>query len=175
KGEGVAKDLDKGFELYREYARIEKADADALIGNLYFFGDVVEQDYKKAKLHFERAIDNKQLTAANNLGEMYRLGTGVPQDIHKAISLYEVSIDWGGIIAMVNLSEIYLNGEGVAVNEKLGLSWLTKAAELGQNDAQYALGKRLIGNQDQVEGDKWIKQSAELGNEKALKYLNRSL
>ncbi|MGE6570444.1 hypothetical protein ACQKE9_18130 [Shewanella vesiculosa] len=50
-----------------------------------------------------------------------------------------------------------------------------KAAELGQSDAQCALETRLIANQDQAEGDKWIKQSAELGNKKALKYLNRSV
>ncbi|UJL42139.1 hypothetical protein KDH10_003255 [Shewanella vesiculosa] len=50
-----------------------------------------------------------------------------------------------------------------------------KAAELGQSDAQYALGTRLIANQDQAESDKWIKQSAKLGNKKARKYLNRSL
>ncbi|MFK3978101.1 hypothetical protein [Shewanella vesiculosa] len=50
-----------------------------------------------------------------------------------------------------------------------------KAAELGQSDAQYVLGTRFIANQDQAEGDKWIKQSAELGNKKARKYLNRSL
>jgi TPR repeat protein len=55
------------------------------------------------------------------------------------------------------------------------LSAPIKAAELGQSDAQYVLGTRFIANQDQAEGDKWIKQSAELGNKKARKYLNRSV
>ncbi|MBB1476823.1 hypothetical protein [Shewanella sp. SG41-3] len=55
------------------------------------------------------------------------------------------------------------------------MSATIKATELGLSDAQYVLETRFIANQDQAEGDKWIKQSAELGNKKALKYLNRSL
>ncbi|MCT8988455.1 tetratricopeptide repeat protein [Shewanella phaeophyticola] len=72
---------------------------------------------------------------------------------------------------MANLGEIYLNGEGVAVDRELGISWLTKAAERGQNDAQYLLGQGLITNQQQAAGEQWIKKSAEAGNKKAIQYL----
>ncbi|WP_281951267.1 tetratricopeptide repeat protein [Nitrosophilus kaiyonis] len=52
---------DKKFVLY----------ADNILGLMYFNGDGVLQDYKKAEVYFKKAIKNKITVAKCNLGNLY--------------------------------------------------------------------------------------------------------
>mgnify|MGYP000461833309 CR=1 FL=1 len=46
----------------------------------------MEQDYAKAIYWYEKAVENKEVLAFNNLGLMYKDGLGVEKDNAKAWS-----------------------------------------------------------------------------------------
>lgn len=58
-------------------------------GILYFNGNLVKKDYKKAKKHLTLASDNGSIRAKSLLGLMYHYGLGVKKNSHKALALYK--------------------------------------------------------------------------------------
>ncbi len=59
------------------------------LGELYFLGDMVEQDYEKALHYFNMFDGSVSFTKPYYLGEMYRIGKGMEKDISKAIECYK--------------------------------------------------------------------------------------
>ena len=61
------------------------ADAQYLLGGVYFIGEGVPQDYKTAVKWTTRAAEQGDVRAQSNLGSMYHQGQGVPQDDKTAV------------------------------------------------------------------------------------------
>ena len=61
------------------------------LGNCYYHGEGVEQDYGKAVAWYRKAVEREFLNpwAACQLGNCYRHGTGVEQDREQAIKWYK--------------------------------------------------------------------------------------
>lgn len=53
------------------------ADAQFWLGRMYYYGQVLPQDFKLAAMWYQRAAAQGQLKAMNNLGNLYRTGEGV--------------------------------------------------------------------------------------------------
>lgn len=82
------------------------------LGVIYFSGELVSQDYAKAKYWFEKAADNGVAYAMNNLGYMYKEGVGVTKDVTIAFQWYEKAVAKEDVTAMVELGYMYYYGEG---------------------------------------------------------------
>lgn len=67
------------------------ADAQYRLGDLYNFGYLVPQDYKKAALWFEKAAAQGHVGAQNDLGVHYESGNGVPRDDLRAYMWFYLS------------------------------------------------------------------------------------
>ncbi len=74
------------------------ADAQYLLGGVYFIGEGVPQDYKTAVKWTTLAAERGIASAQGNLGVMYAFGEGIPKD-------YVYAYMWGHIAAM-NGSEL---------------------------------------------------------------------
>ena len=61
------------------------ADAQFRLGRMYYYGQILPQDYKMAAMWYQRAAAQGQLKAMNNLGNLYRTGEGVTQDYTEAL------------------------------------------------------------------------------------------
>src|SRR2546425_9859263 len=90
------------------------ADAQFNLGELYFKGEGVPQDYAQARQWWEKAAAQGDAKAQNNLGWLYANGMGVPQDYAQARQWYEKAATQGHADAQVNLGEVYGRGEGGA-------------------------------------------------------------
>lgn len=55
----------------------------------------MEQDYAKAIYWYEKAVENKEVLAFNNLGLMYKGGLGVEKDNAKALELLKMGSELG--------------------------------------------------------------------------------
>ena len=66
------------------------------LGNMYYLGEGVEQDCKKAMLYYHKAIQSNgyNAVAAFNLGELYETGKCVKKDLKHAAKWYSKSLDW---------------------------------------------------------------------------------
>ena len=133
----------------------------------------VEQDYTKAKEWFEKAAEQGNANAQNNLGNLYENGLGVEKDYTKAKEWYEKAAERGVATAQYNLGFLYHRGLGVEQDYTKAKKWYEKAAEQGNATAQEHLGFIYIfglGTEINYEiAEKLFRRSYNNGN-KSIKY-----
>lgn len=138
------------------------------LGRMYHFGHFVSVDYSKAKTWYEKAVENGDAGAMNNIGVLYNNGEGVAQDYHIAKEWYKKAADKGNALAMRNLGLLYDNDEGVAQDYQKAREWYEKAAEKGDATAMNNLGI-LYDNgegvaQDHHKARDWYEKAVKKGN-----------
>ncbi len=78
------------------------AKAQYLVGEGYFGGFGVHQDYKKAFEWYQKAANQGHIDAQNNLGRMYLEGNGVRQNKAKAKEIFSKTCDDGDQVGCDN-------------------------------------------------------------------------
>jgi len=73
---------------------------------MYYSGEGVEMDKRKAFNYFELAADQGNPHAQFNLGIMYYSGEGVEMDKRKAFNYYKLAADHGHPDALLVIAEI---------------------------------------------------------------------
>ncbi|KAI9334528.1 kinase-like domain-containing protein [Obelidium mucronatum] len=124
------------------------------LGDMYFYGQGVAQDYTKAVEWYSLAANEGNAAAQFNLGTMYRDGTGVVQDYSIAVELFTLAANQGDAAAQFALAVMYENGQGVAPDHAKAVEWYTLAANQGFTFAQtrlsfmYENGRGIAKNED---------------------------
>ncbi|MBR2571639.1 MAG: SEL1-like repeat protein [Clostridia bacterium] len=151
----------------RKAAELGDPDAQFRLGNMYYFGRDVAQDYPEAAKWWRRAAEQGHAGAQANLGWLYERGYGVSQSYEEAAKWYRKAAEQGNMKAQFNLGVLYENGNGVAQNYEEAAKWYRKAAEQGNMNAQFNLGVLYAnGNgvaQNYEEAVKWYRKAAEQG------------
>ena len=182
-GGGYAQDFGKGLEAaqrgnyavaYWEWTvAAEQGDAVAqlFLGQMFFEGLGVLQDYKVAKMWFEKSASNNISMAQNNLGSIYENGKGVAQDLQKAAIWYQKAAVQGDKNAQFNLGLMYEQGKGVAQDQEEAVQWFRQAAEQGNMMAQNNLGSIYENGkgvaQDLQKAAIWYQKAAVQGDKNA--------
>ena len=122
--------------------RAEQGNAEAqnLVGEIYFLGKGVIQDYQEAAKWFSKAAEQGDANAQNLLGEMYSYGEGEKQDYQEAAKWYRKAAEQRDANAQYNLGLLYENGQGVIQDRKEAAKWYRMAADEGYTYAQNNLG-----------------------------------
>lgn len=192
-GEGGAQfDLSKTFQYMSKAASASKPYpiAYAHLGDHYYGGDGVAQDYSLAKYWYEKGASviiepNKKAACLRMLGQMYENGEGVAQDYSKAMYYYQEVVKLGRTndthIACICLAYMYGLGKGVETDIQKAYYWEEKAASYGNREALFSVGWALYSGKfrglldipvNEERGLSFIKESARLGNVNAMKCLN---
>ena len=66
-----------------------------VLGNCFYYGKGIEQDYEKAVYYYELAANQGFAVAQNNLAICFLKGEGVSQDLSKALEWVNKAIDNG--------------------------------------------------------------------------------
>ena len=147
------------------------SEKDYEIGQRYYTGDGVEQDYDEAVKWFRKAAEQGYAEAQHSLGFCYEIGEGVKKDDTEAVKWYRKAAEQGYAASQYNLGLCYDFGRGVEQNCVEAVKWYHKATEQGDVDAQYRLGHCYISGkgvkQDAVEALKWFRKAAEQGHAEA--------
>jgi len=157
-----------------KHAEQGNANAQNLVGEMYFLGKGVKQDYQEAAKWYRKAAEQGDANAQYNLGFMYKNGQGVKQDYQEAAKWYRKAAKWyrkaadqGRANAQYNLGLLYKKGQGVKQDYQEAAKWYRKAAEQGDANAQYNLGFMYENGQgviqDRKEAAKWYRMAAEAG------------
>ncbi|MCH6551684.1 MAG: sel1 repeat family protein [Planctomycetes bacterium] len=170
-------------------SRIKEARFQAAIKGLDFEGDLVVVvqplggDRDLARQHQAaglEALQGNRLTGA--ITELAQAVRTAPQDaaLHNSLGVAlrakgksryaaaafrtAVSLDPGLVEAQYNLAMAYLSGEGVKRDDQAALSWLRRAADLGDTDAQFNLGLLYLSGEivpkDAEEALSWFRFAA---------------
>ena len=110
-------------------------DAQTSIGDLYYNGNGVEQDYEEAMKWYQKAAAQGNAIAQNRIGNLYYNGNGVKQDYEEALKWYRKAAAQGNAAAQFNIGYLYHHGQGVTVDYQEAMKWYKKAAAQGDDDA----------------------------------------
>jgi serine/threonine protein kinase len=105
------------------------------IGNAYYCGRGVTQDYSQAYVWFRKSAEQGNADAEYCLGVLYDDGDGVAQDPAQAAIWLCKAAEGGNADAQVALGLAYETGHGVPQDEAQAAFWLRKARENPWADA----------------------------------------
>ncbi len=167
------KDNFSDFEKLKKCAGQGNVAAQYELGNRYYRGEDIPQDYQQAVYWFRKAAEQGDFNAQNMLGHCNAEGKGLEQDYQQAIFWYKKAADKGHQNAKQELTR--LQNEEKARLEVIEL-WY-KEATGGSADAQYHLATayylgKLVPKNLKLAFD-YYKKSAEQGNENAQSMLGR--
>jgi SEL1 protein len=91
--------------------------AAAFLGRMYMRGEGVKQDFKLARLWYERSANLGDRESHNGLGILYRDGLGVKKDMEKAFKYFQAAAGLDLPDAEINIGKMLLaKGDGRASN-----------------------------------------------------------
>jgi hypothetical protein len=158
--------------------RAEQGDAKAeyMLGDIYYYGQGVPQDYNEAIRWFRKVADQNYANGEGSLGYMYLHGLGVAQDYNMALNWYHKAADQGDAKAQNGLGNIYSQGQGVPQDYGEAVRRYRIAADKGYAPAQYNLGDMYYYGrgvpQDLAEAVRWYQKAADQGDEYAQRVLH---
>jgi TPR repeat protein len=131
-----------GEILIHRASESDDINAIAWVGAAYMRGtDVIDVDYSEARTHLERAAEHDHPEALCNLAALHYEGLGVPSDHRLALKYSLRAAHAGYPLAQYNAFVLLSKGEGATQNLDSAYDWLRQAAEVGQADACFALGR----------------------------------
>jgi len=90
-GVHVFKHTGQGVFWLAQAAKGGNVDAELILALVFFLGEVVPQDYPRAKIHFERAARGGKVSAYVGLGRLAAGGLGEKVDLKKAYAYFSVA------------------------------------------------------------------------------------
>ena len=151
------------YSIYRAEKRRNEGEEQNRRGVSYYN----VRDYAKAREWFEKAAENGNASAQNNLGRMYYHALGVETDYAKAIAWYEKAAANGNSYAQYSIGYMYENGQGVKKNYAKAMECFKKAAANDDSYAQYSIGNMHYHGQgvkrDYAKAAEWYKKAATNG------------
>lgn len=121
------KDYEVAYQLALPAALAGDANAQYLLGTLFWRGRGVVRNDADAALWFTRAAEQNHADAMTDLAAMYRLGDGVEKDARRAFKLLMKAADMGNATAQYDLGQAYQQGLGVTKDMIHARYWLERA------------------------------------------------
>lgn len=107
-----ARQYDEALKQLAPLAQKGHADAQNLLGLMYYTGQGVKQDYSQAAAWFAKAGAQNKADAQYVLGAMYYTGKGVPQDYKSAVGWFRKAAEKGHAEAQRLLGMMYQHAAG---------------------------------------------------------------
>ena len=141
------------------------------LGLVYYNGDGINKNYRRAYCYFQKAADQGHAEAQFMLGEMLRSGKKIGKDLKRAFEWYTLASQQGHIPSKHCLAGMVYDGEGCKRDAKRGKELFEEVAKGGYAPSQMVLGAIYVG--EGVEpwmAVKWFELAAEQ-NEQYVPYI----
>ncbi len=125
------------FQLNAEQQRA----ANIWVGDAYFKGTEVKQDYARAMHWYQTAAESGSGLACHKVALLYSHGFGVPKDNAEIIRWLQRGTDLGDSQSAYNLGRAYLQGNAVPQDPVQARKLFERAAKTRNADAMFSLGK----------------------------------
>ena len=112
------------------------AEAQSALGDIYYYGEGVEQDYAEAVKWWQMAAEQGNAKAQVSLGYVYSKGIGgVGQDYVKSIKWYRLAAEQGDAAGQMGLGLTYYSGRGEIQDLVYSHLWFNITASSGREYA----------------------------------------
>lgn len=143
--EGIAIALSHGFKNIKAYDILKAAkdgnvEAQYELANMYYNGENVEIDYKKAIEWYKLSAEKGLLDSQLKLGDMYYSGINMNKNLEEAVKWYSLAAKNGDLDSQMMLGDMYYNGKKVGINYKKAEEFYKLAAKNLSDKAQCILG-----------------------------------
>ena len=118
-------DFSTALDVFRPLATAGNAEAQHLLGFMYYRRKGVAQDISAAAKHFRAAAEQDHASAQSLLAELYGAGEGVAQN-------HETAAAWFHKATQVALSFMYTEGRSVERDFVQALKWYSIAGQQNQ-------------------------------------------
>jgi TPR repeat protein len=135
----------------RQRAEQGNAEAQLFLGEAYFFGDNVPENYRAAVRRFLPSYEKAPFRLAE-------------QDYKEAVKWFRLAAEKGNADAQFFLGQSYFFGDGVSQDSTEAVKWFRLAAEQGLAEAQFSLGLACVEDKESI---KWWRLAAAQGNANA--------
>jgi uncharacterized protein len=152
---------------YRRAAEQNVAKAQLFLGNLYYNGTGVAQNFGEAMKWYEEAAAQGHPDAEAALAAMYRHGEGVRQNFKEARIWAQRAAAKANASALHLLGQMYRNGEGGEADSELAWECFVSAAALQHIPSYHALSEVLLARRradDLSWALNWLAKACELGH-----------
>ena len=102
--------MEAALELYTQAANKGLAEAQFLVGKMYYLGESGAKDYSSASMWFKRAARQRHAKAEYGLATCYMNGDGLPVNYDQALMYMKASALRGYVPAQRKLAELYQKG-----------------------------------------------------------------
>ena len=127
---------DSTFKKLMKTASYGNASAQSELGKMYYSGNGVIQNYKKAFEWHEKAALQGNCDSQYALGVMYYKGESISKNFEKAFEWYEKAALQDHTYSQYMLGMMYANGQGVPKSYNNALDWYGKADAKGYTNAK---------------------------------------
>ena len=170
----LTKDSQAAMNWYLKAAEQGYDIAQYSVGILYYLGEGVQQDYAMAEEWFRKAAAQEgESVVPYMLGKLYEEGHGIQENPDEAQSWYLMAAARNYIPAQLALGSLLASGQGGRIPEKDrnysgAMEWYLKAAQLGDAQAHYEIGRMFdegVGVvQDDLKAKQWYAQASARGH-----------
>lgn len=151
---------DWAFVWYEASAKAGNIDAIYWVGNFYYDGTVVEENWEETFNCYKEAALKGHADAMNNYADMYFRGEYVEKNDKKAFELFSIAAERGVAESMYTLGYMYENGVGVEKDLAKSNYWFTQSALAGDVFAANRLGNAAFQNNQGEEAIRWYQIAA---------------
>lgn len=167
---------EREFQTYRTFAEADVSKAMVLLGECYYQGKGVEQDYGEAIRWFQKAAEADEEMAFCSLGICYYEGKGVEKNGDEAIKYFRRALEGGWRQATYWLGECYYEGVGVDPDYAEAIRFYQEATTFNVIEAMNRLGACYYCGDgvDKPDYDKavfWFRKAADENNKWGLYWL----
>lgn len=174
---GDFKNAYKYFFRLSDTLHRDNAKAQYMLGLMYFHGQGVEIDRKKAYYWFTQAAGPAAPQANRILGIYAENGIIGPIDLKLALEKYEEAARCNDSVAQQLLGSLYFSGRGTRQSYEEALKWYLRSAEQKNPEAAFNIGfmhmEGMGCQKNPQEGISWLKKASLWGDGKAEYYLGR--
>ena len=115
--------MEAALELYTQAANKGLAEAQFLVGKMYYLGESGAKDYSSASMWFKRAARQRHAKAEYGLATCYMNGDGLPVNYDQALMYMKASALRGYVPAQRKLAELYQKGVLVEADSVEAKRW----------------------------------------------------
>lgn len=169
-------DISKGIMILTELADNGDDLSAYKLGKIYLKGDIVYRDYNKAEKYLRQvSVDNEY--AMYNLAKLYL--TEEKKNISAAVKLLEKACRNSDIEPYAAYAYAKILLDDIEMHDTEKAIQLLKDSSTSNSFCSYMLGKLYLFGNDEIEinkaeAERWLKMSAEAGNECAQRLLDNS-